>query len=969
MKKIIIGITILLTVFSVNAQVGIQLPNPRPNTVIEIQTHDADMQGVQLPHSVQNKITLQDEVVIGPSNSVAINNDGLLFYEESSSCFRYYNLPKDQWWSLCGTPPPADAELQNCYQAKAAGTYLEKATLTISNYLQIPVHVNSAGTYTITSVVKNAANNEETYYFTTNGTFPNAGNFVVNVPGAGMPTTSGNHIVNISINGVVQSCDIPVTVMPRDPDYIILDVEQLNPNWNILTPLADGTYKVAVKLLVYNPGTWGLTTSEVNGYTFAATGEISGAQGFNPDAPFPQTITVLVPVAAGQALVYGTGVDRFLMSTTTSKTASNRDFNILLTKGGFKLDRVNCFDSNMIVHMSSSTAMSSTDILSDGTYFVSDAYIKIPIVVIAPGQYVVYADVAGARFATCTLQGSAYVINPVTLTSSTNTLTLYPVGALDNSNPMRLPRTSVYNTDLPIIFSAGDINGPDGIVGNSDDWQPESGYFQEDEFCKPSVKVMASVARFADLRLAPQAPTSGSSAYSNGMRYHYSTTLGNQVQARLNAATQGVYTVDYAGNTPVTGINLEAQYSVAGSYNFIVTFGHGADTIAYTAKGELPPLASGQLSATATITLTPFKKDNNGNFVDAGGNVTTNPAQYVWNTKDGNQLPATIEIGRSSDIIDYYRASDNPGSGVMTGHLEVPLWFGYRAMKVVSLGGISFSLNETNSVGNRLLTNQNIFGYQGIVPVGGINLVQSTTLFPLTAAGITAYKNAIRDADVVLVQYNGGDQNSSNYFAQVFKDFIDMGGALMYSCQNQTSTNGVMNAIYNTSGITSGPGVGLRYGIVQQQGTPAYANNPILNGPFTKDSVNVIAVGNDQTTGVSVIVDAIFNAAAPNAVVLALAAANRAFMFYDPSKGFLFCGDSGWLASSSWNNTSTTGYPFVTYNNTWMPRPKSNYGAGNGSNYPTGNGLVYNSHIFSNYMAFALEYAAAHRDHTRDATW
>ena len=941
---------------------------PQPNTVLDIKSHAADQQGVQAPHSVQSKITLQDEVTT-PNGSVAVNNGGLLFYEETSTCFRYYNLANDQWWSLCGTPPPADAELRDCYKAIAVGTYLEKNALTVSNYLQVPIHVNRPGTYTITSVVKDAANNIETYYFTTNGTFPNTGDFVVNIPGAGMPTTSGNHIVNITINGVLQACDIPIKVMPLDPDYVILDVQQLNPNWNILTPLADGTYKVAVKLLVYNPGTWGLTTSQVNGYTFGATGEISSAQGFNPEGSFPQTVTVLVPVAAGQALVYGTGIDKFVMSTTTSKTASNRDFNILLTKGGYKLDRVDCSAPNLIIHISSPTAMQSTDTLMNGKYFVPDAYIKIPIIVTAPGQYVVYADVAGALFATCTLQGSKYVINPVTLTSATSTLTLYPVGNLDDTNPNRIVNTSVLNTNIPIKFSAGDNNGPDGVAGNADDWEPESGYYQQDQFCVPSVVVKPSVARFADLKLATQAATTGTGAYSNNMRYSYNTALGNQTQSRLEAATQGVYTIDYAGNTPVTAIKLEASYSVAGSYDFRVVLGNLPDTIAYTAKGELPPIPSGQTLATATIILTPFKKDDSGNnFVALNGSTTTDPTQYVWNTKDGNQIPITEKIGKTSDIINYYTTSDNPATGIMSGKLEVPLWFGYRSMKIVSLGSTDFSLNNASSVGYSMFGSPAIFGYQGIVPVGGINLVRTTTV-PATANNGIAMKNLIRDADIVLVQYVNGFGNSA--FAQIFADFVNMGGALMYSCETpDTYISGVMNAIYNTSAFTAiYEGGRYRFAVLQQKGTPEYDNNPILNGTFTKDSVNVLAFGNDNGTGSYLtMTDAAFNAAAPNAVILAKGAAtNRIFAFYDPSKGLLYCGDGGWLASNTWNNTSTTTYPLVTYQN-FMPRSKPNFVGTAG--YPTNvNGPVDNAYLFCNYISWAIDWAAVKRDHSLDATW
>ncbi|GHT17874.1 hypothetical protein FACS189429_2960 [Bacteroidia bacterium] len=972
MRKIIISIAIALMAFAANAQVGIQTETPRPNSVLDVESADSVRQGVLFPQASESNITLQDAVAVRPDSMVAVNNDGLLFYDATSKCFKYYNLTHTQWYSICGTPPPADTELGDCYQAVAMGTYMVNTSLTINNYLQLPIKVNRAGTYTITAIAYDAANNEETYYYTASGEFPVAGDFVVNVPGVGEPATFGNHTVQVTINGALQNCNIPVTVQPRDPDYSILSVEQLNPKWNILTPLADGTYKVSVKLLVYNPGTWGLTTSQVNGYTFGGTGEISQAQGYNPDGGFPQTVTVLVSVAAGQANVYGTGYDNFTMSTTTSRNASNSDFSIQLSRGGYKLNRTGCSAPDLIFHISKATAMQSTDTLTNGQYFVSDAYIKIPIQVTAPGQYVCYAEFAGVRFATCTDNGTEYVRTPVTLTSSTTSLTMYPVGPKDNSNPNRTSHTINFNQPIAVNFSAGDAEGPDDILGNADDWEPQTGYFQEDQFCRPQVVVKQSVARYASLVLAPQAPTTGASAYANGMRYSYDnrfiSSLASQETAAKQAATQGTYTIDQGGNTAVTAINLLATYSVPGDYEYRINIGTGGDSIIYYAKGTLPAIPAGNINGTATISLSLFRQDADGNYLDVNGNIASisgfPPALNAWeNGVQINALPATMPKGKQSDIIRFYTTADDPTyGGTPSGTLEVPIWFGFRTMKIVSMGGTDYSLNNPSSVGYSMLNAAINFGYNGRVAVGGIDLVRITTV-PSTANSGVAMKDAIRDADVVLIQYPNGFGNSA--FAQIFKEFVQKGGSLMYSCEDAGNVANVMQTIYGGTFTSNSPAGMYRVGIVQTPGTSDYTNNPILNGPFSKDSVNITAVGNDYGTG-SYIATGINNV--PNAVVLGYQSSNRVFMFYDPSNGLFYCADGGWLSSSGATNTSTTNFPIVTYSN-YQPRAKANF-SGTGC-FPTniGSGTVYNSYIFCNYLAWGIDWAATHRDHSGDATW
>jgi hypothetical protein len=552
------------------------------------------------------------------------------------------------------------------------------------------------------------------------------------------------------------------------------------------------------------------------------------------------------------------------------------------------------------------------------------------------------------------------VISPVTLTAGTTTLTLYPVGSTANTNPNRSTHTTTYNTPLYLTFSAGDAPGIDGINGTPDDWGSQSGFYTEDPFCRPSIVVKPSITRFVNLQLAPQASTTGQTAYANGMRYAYNTDIaGNYTTQNMNAATQGTYTIDAAGNTPVAAINLLATYTIPGEYNLNVTFGTGKDTIRYSAKGVLPDLPLGQASGTVTISLEPFKKDAAGNYINGKGQPTANPAEYVFDVDAGNNgnIPNTIRKGRNSDIINYYTTLDDPSTGVMTGTLEVPIWFGYRPMKIVSLGSTDFSLNNPSSVGYSLLNSAENFGYNGTVAVGGITLTRITTA-PTSAA---AMNTAIRDADVVLIQY--GNAFGNNNFKTVFKEFIERGGALMYSCETSTYATGVINAIYGVNNLnTIYEGGRYKFGILQTPGSPDYINNPILNGVFSQ-GVNITAIGNDNGTGTYITTPNALTTAAPNAIVMATRSDGAVFMFFDPSKALLYCADGGWLASNNWNNASTTTYPLVTTSN-YKPRSK---GFSNNGGYPTPNASnIYNSYIFCNYLAWAIEHAANNRNHSLD---
>jgi hypothetical protein len=216
---------------------------------------------------------------------------------------------------------------------------------------------------------------------------------------------------------------------------------------------------------------------------------------------------------------------------------------------------------------------------------------------------------------------------------------------------------------------------------------------------------------------------------------------------------------------------------------------------------------------------------------------------------------------------------------------------------------------------------------------------------------------------VVLVQYADGFGGTG--LAQTYKEFVDRGGALMYSQENIANARATLNAIYNTTAFTP-TNILTRVDvnnapIAALQGTPAYENSQIINGPFT-GSVNIRALGNDAAGYTCQIDMATLTSVIPNVEIIATytySSVTRAYMFYDSSKGFLYCADNGWLASGQ--NGATNSPVTANAANGYFPASKSWSAAPGGS--------VQNAYIFCNYLNVAAAYAARHRDHSGDATW
>jgi hypothetical protein len=149
-----------------------------------------------------------------------------------------------------------------------SGNYYKDTTLKTSNYVDVQVKVDTAGSYSITTDAVNG------YSFKASGNFTTSGVQTVRLMGAGKPLNSGNNIFTVSYNGT--TCFFSVSVTQASGGTSAFTV-------NCATAVVNGTYQAGTALTAANTvvlnvnvtaiGTWSVSTAPaVNGITFSGTG-------------------------------------------------------------------------------------------------------------------------------------------------------------------------------------------------------------------------------------------------------------------------------------------------------------------------------------------------------------------------------------------------------------------------------------------------------------------------------------------------------------------------------------------------------------------------------------------------------------------------------------------------------------------------------------------------------------------------
>jgi hypothetical protein len=166
----------------------------------------------------------------------------------------------------------------NCLGAVVSGTYFADTAIKASNYVDISVQVDTAGTYTISSDTVNG------YYFKATGTFTTTGAQTVKLIGGGKPLAAGTNIFTVTYNGTV--CEFTVTVTAATPpgggSVFTINCTGATPAGTYVAGTAlTAANTITLNVNVTNIGSWSVTTAPaVNGIIFNGTGTFTttGAQ-------------------------------------------------------------------------------------------------------------------------------------------------------------------------------------------------------------------------------------------------------------------------------------------------------------------------------------------------------------------------------------------------------------------------------------------------------------------------------------------------------------------------------------------------------------------------------------------------------------------------------------------------------------------------------------------------------------------
>ena len=164
----------------------------------------------------------------------------------------------------------------NCTIASLNGTYVAGQAMTATNSIQLSVNVTTPGTYSITTTTVNAV------VFTASGIFTTTGVQNVLLGASGTPTAAGGF--NYPVSNGAPSCNFLITYTAT----ISAAAYTLGGSpGNCTGVILAGTYTAGTVLTVANtaqltvivtaPGTYSISTTTVNGVSFAVTGTFTVA--------------------------------------------------------------------------------------------------------------------------------------------------------------------------------------------------------------------------------------------------------------------------------------------------------------------------------------------------------------------------------------------------------------------------------------------------------------------------------------------------------------------------------------------------------------------------------------------------------------------------------------------------------------------------------------------------------------------
>ncbi|KAF2335860.1 hypothetical protein [Flavobacterium nitrogenifigens] len=309
----------------------------------------------------------------------------------------------------------------------------------------------------------------------------------------------------------------------------------------------------------------------------------------------------------------------------------------------------------------------------------------------------------------------------------------------------------------------------------------------------------------------------------------------------------------------------------------------------------------------------------NGVSFSGTGTFTTTGAQSVTLQASGTPV--------SGGAFSYTISSNSTSSGITC---SKAITFVYRTMNILSLGQSLYAPGTAGSgdASKAILMNASSFGPNGIVQVQSMKIINGGT-------SDSALKSNINNnqVDIIVLAYNFTPNSTS---VGILADFVKNKKGVLIQAQENDNGNlaSLINAICGSS-ISSGD---------VNRDNSTYINplttvsNAITDGPF--GSVKGLSIGGDLNNSYSV--PQIVNT---TALATIQGRSDRMTSFVHNTLGYMFVGDGGWAAGTA-SNTSTTTYP-AKISSTGVPLSKAY----------TGSTTVYNSIMYANTLAWAIQYA------------
>ncbi|WP_264550749.1 hypothetical protein [Flavobacterium sp. N2038] len=278
-----------------------------------------------------------------------------------------------------------------------------------------------------------------------------------------------------------------------------------------------------------------------------------------------------------------------------------------------------------------------------------------------------------------------------------------------------------------------------------------------------------------------------------------------------------------------------------------------------------------------------------------------------------------------------YKVSTNSTSSTST--CTKSILFTYRTMNVLGMGeGIYQPASASASYSARSILSPSNFG-----PTGTVQMKES---FKFVNGGYSvgaALKKLINDnkIDIIYVGYNWYYYTDAATI-KVLSDFVKIKKGVLIFANERYQAKDVIDAICDANVTISATNNGYVYNV-------SNASDPSLNGPF--GDLRGKLLGGDGANSVFV-----SSGAPANTTVLATQGSNIYSLKHN-TLGFVFLGDGGFNCGySGYGDNVTTTYPAFA-STTGTPLSKAYNG-----------GTIYNSIMYANLMAWAIDYSQTNTD-------